>query len=164
MDTACYVRFLEKQYAFEFALFIIIMSCHPHRYPWPSLATFPYRSSPPAGLLDYIPYLHIAAVSMFELVVLLLLGHKWGSMGVHQLWAPLCFSSSVLRTCFFENHKSIHSLPEILFSFGTATRLGKGKVYIQTHFTLFKCPFYVTYCRSKGTGEIHTSQGHFIVM
>ena len=25
------------------------MSCRQHRYPWPSLATFPYRSSPPAG-------------------------------------------------------------------------------------------------------------------
>ena len=54
------------------------MSCRQHGYPCPSLATFPYRSLPPAGLLDYIPYLHIAAVCMFELVVLLLLGHKWG--------------------------------------------------------------------------------------
>ena len=51
------------------------MSCRPHGYPWPSLATFPYRSSPPAGLLNYIPYLRIAAVCRFELVVLLLLGH-----------------------------------------------------------------------------------------
>ena len=61
------------------------MSCRPHGYPRPSLATFPYLSSPPAGLLDYIPYLHIAAVCMFQLVVLLLLGHKWGSIGVHHL-------------------------------------------------------------------------------
>ena len=30
-----------------------------------SLATFPYRSSPLAGLLGYIPYPHIAAVCMF---------------------------------------------------------------------------------------------------
>ena len=38
-----------------------------------------------AGLQSYIPYPHIAAVCMFELVVLLLLGHMWGSIGVHHL-------------------------------------------------------------------------------
>ena len=74
---------------------IIIMSCRHHRYPWPSLATSPYRSSPLAGLQGYIPYPHIAAICMFELVVLLLLGHMWGSIGVHHLWARPCFSSSV---------------------------------------------------------------------
>ena len=31
---------------------------------------------------SYIPYPHIAAVCMFVLVVLLLLGHMWGSIGV----------------------------------------------------------------------------------
>ena len=73
------------------------MSCPPARISLTlSVATFPYRSSPPAGLLDYTPYLHIAAVCMFELVVLLFLGHKWGSIGVHHLWARLCSSSSVL--------------------------------------------------------------------
>ena len=50
-----------------------------HGYPWPSLATSPYHSSLLAGLLGYIPYLHIAAVCVFELVVLLLLGHTRGS-------------------------------------------------------------------------------------
>ena len=35
-------------------IIIIIMSCWKHGYPWPSLATFPYRSSPQAGLLDNI--------------------------------------------------------------------------------------------------------------
>ena len=65
------------------------MSCCLHGYPWPSLATFPYCSSFPAGLLDYISYLHIAAVCMFERVVLLLLGHKKGSIEVHHLWARL---------------------------------------------------------------------------
>ena len=58
----------------------IIMSCHRHRYPWSSLATSPYRSSPLAGLQGYIPYPHIAAVCMFELVVLLLPGHMWGPL------------------------------------------------------------------------------------
>ena len=56
------------------------MSCHQQGYPWPSLATSPYRSSPLAGLQGYIPYPHIAAVCMFELVELLLLGHMWGSI------------------------------------------------------------------------------------
>ena len=40
-----------------------------------SLSTSPYHLSPPAGLQGYIPYHHIAAVWMFELVVLLLIGH-----------------------------------------------------------------------------------------
>ena len=46
-------------------IIIIIMSCHSHGYPWPSLATSPYRSSPLACLLGYIPYPHIAAVCMY---------------------------------------------------------------------------------------------------
>ena len=96
MSLNLVLRFLLIQYIY----IIIIMSCRPHGYPWPSLATFPYRSSPPASLLDYIPYLHIAAVCMFELVVLLLLGHKWGSIGVHHLWARLYSSSSVLCAWF----------------------------------------------------------------
>ena len=49
------------------------------------LTTFPYRSSPPAGLLDYIPFPHIVAECMFVLVVLLLFGHMWGSIRVHHL-------------------------------------------------------------------------------
>ena len=40
----------------DFIIIIIIMSCWQHGYPWPSLATFSYRSSPQAGLLDNIPY------------------------------------------------------------------------------------------------------------
>ena len=69
---------------------IIIMLCHQHGYPLPSLATSPYRSSPLAGLRGYILYPHRAAVCMFELVVLLLLGHMWGSIEVHHLWARPC--------------------------------------------------------------------------
>ena len=34
---------------------------------------------------DYILYPHIAAECMCELVVLLLPGHMWGSIGVHHL-------------------------------------------------------------------------------
>ena len=71
---------------FALSIIIIIMSCRLNGYPWPSLATSPYRSSPPADLQGYIPYPHIAAVCMFELVFLLLLGHMWGSIGVHHLW------------------------------------------------------------------------------
>ena len=78
-------------------IIIIIMSCRRHGYPWPPLATSPYRSSPLAGLQGYIPCPHIAAGCMFEVVVLLLLGHMWGSIGVHHLWARRCFSSSDLH-------------------------------------------------------------------
>ena len=73
------------------------MSCRQHGYPWPSLATSPYRSSPPADLQGYITYPHIAAVCVFALVVLLLLGYMWRSIGVHHLWARpavSCMSSS----------------------------------------------------------------------
>ena len=48
-------------------------------------ATFPYRSSPQAGLPDSIPYPHIVAECMFVLVILLLHGHVWGSIRVHHL-------------------------------------------------------------------------------
>ena len=78
-------------------ILIIIMSCRWHGYPWSSLATSPYRSSPLAGLQGYIPYPHIAAVSMFELVVLLLPDHMWGSIGVHQLW-PACLVRHIQDT------------------------------------------------------------------
>ena len=56
---------------------------------------FPYRSSPLAGLLGNIPYPHIAAVCMFELVVLLLPGHMWG---VHRSTSLMC-SSLLLQQC-----------------------------------------------------------------
>ena len=59
-------------------LIIVIMSCRQHGYPRPSLATSPYHPSLLAGLQGYIPYPHVAALCMFELVVLLLLGHVRG--------------------------------------------------------------------------------------
>ena len=43
---------------------------------------------------------HLVAVCKFELVVLLLHGHMWGSRGVHRLWAHPYFSSSVPRVWF----------------------------------------------------------------
>ena len=79
----------------EMMMIIIIMSCHQNGYPWPSLATSPYRSSPLAGFQGCIPYPHIAAVCMFELVILLLLGHIWG---VHRS-TSLMSSSLLLQQC-----------------------------------------------------------------
>ena len=83
-------------------IYIIIMSRRLRGYPWPSLAISPYHSSPPAGLQDYNPCPHIAAVCKFVLVVPHLHIHEWGSTGVHRLWALPCFSSSVLRVWFVE--------------------------------------------------------------
>ena len=83
-----------------FRFIIIIIMCRQHEYSLPSLAISPYRSSPLADLQGYIPYPHRAAVCMFELVILLLLGHMWGSIGVYYLWAHPCFSSSVLHVWF----------------------------------------------------------------
>ena len=71
-----------------------------HHHPWPSLSNSSYRSSPLAGLQGYIPYPHRAAVWMFQQVVLFLLGHMWGFIGVHHLWARPCLSSSVLHVWF----------------------------------------------------------------
>ena len=68
-------------------IIILIILCHQHGYPWPFLATPPYRSSSPAGPQGYTPYPHRAAVCRLELVALLLLGHVKGSIGVHHLWA-----------------------------------------------------------------------------
>ena len=51
--------------------------------PDPLSPLLPYHSSLLAGLQGYIPYPHIAAVCMFVLVILLLLGHMWGSIGVN---------------------------------------------------------------------------------
>ena len=50
-------------------VFIIIMSCRQYGYPWPSLATPPYRSLLLAGPQGYILYSHRAAVCRFELVL-----------------------------------------------------------------------------------------------
>ena len=80
-------------------IIIIILSCRQHGYPWPSLAIPPYSSSLLAGPQGYIPYPHRAAVSRFELITLLLLGHMSGSIGEHHLWARPCFSSNVLHVC-----------------------------------------------------------------
>ena len=72
---------------------------HHHIVPlaWISLTITRHFSLSFIGLQGYIPYPHIAAVCMFELVVLLLPGHMWGSIGVHHLWARPCFSSSLLH-------------------------------------------------------------------
>ena len=90
-----------KEYSrFPKALVIISSSWHQPRYPWPYLATPPYRSSLPVGPQGYTPYPHRAAVCRFELVALLLVGHVKGSIGVHHLWARPYFSSSVLHVWF----------------------------------------------------------------
>ena len=46
---------------FAYVKIIIIMSYRQHGYP--TLTTFPYRSSPLAGLQGYIPYPHIAVLA-----------------------------------------------------------------------------------------------------
>ena len=84
-------------YPQDLQIIIIIMSCRLHGFPYP-LATSPYCPSPPAGLQGCIPYPHIAAVCMFELVVLLLLGHMWGSIGVHRPYVGVHRSTSLMSS------------------------------------------------------------------
>ena len=81
------------------------MSCRQYGYPWPSLATSPYHSSLLAGPQGYIPYPHIAAVCMFELVVLLLLGHMWGVHG-----GTSVMSSSLLLQQYWTHYHHHHRL------------------------------------------------------
>ena len=70
-------------------IIIIIMSCRQHGYPWPSLATSPNHSSPPAGLQDYIPCPHIAAGRP---------AFAWPYAGVHRS-TSLMSSSLLLQQC-----------------------------------------------------------------
>ena len=70
-------------------IYIIIMSHNQQGYPWPSLATPPYRPLLSAGPR------HWAAVFRFELVVLPLFVHVKRSTGVHHLWSHPYFSTSV---------------------------------------------------------------------
>ena len=116
---------------------IIIMSCHQHGYPWPSLATPPYCSSLLAGPKGYFPYPDTASVCRFELVVLLLLGHMRGSIGVHYLWARPCFSSSVLHVCWWDTASKVG---ELVYQFQRATaKCGKVTCLIKTHVFRFVC-------------------------
>ena len=80
-------------------IIIIIKSCRQNGYPWPSLATSPHHSSLLAGLQGYILYPHIAAVCMFELVVLLLLGHRSASLMSSSLLLQQCPACLVHLTC-----------------------------------------------------------------
>ena len=71
---------ISKKYIY---IYIYIYHHHHHvlrpaRISLTLLSTSPYHSLPLAGLQGYIPYHHIAAVCMFELVVLLLIGHMRG--------------------------------------------------------------------------------------
>ena len=68
--------------------------------PDPLSPRIPIISSPLAGLQGYITYHHIAAVCMFELAVLLLIGHMRGSTGIHHLRSRPCFSSSFRHVWF----------------------------------------------------------------
>ena len=86
LKTVRYKIYKLKQLLFwklwNLIIIIIIMSCRRHGYPWPSLATCPYRSSPLVGLQSHIPYPHIAAECMFQLVILLFPGREWQIKGV----------------------------------------------------------------------------------
>ena len=73
----------------------IIMSCYLQNYPWPWLATTPYRLFLPAGLQDYISYQNRADGWNFELVVQPLLVNIKVSTGEHHFWAHPYFSRNV---------------------------------------------------------------------
>ena len=114
---ACTVIFLSKiffcfvspiplfsvTHSLSLSLYIYIymcVSCRLQGYPWPSLATSPYNSLPLAGLQGYIPYPHIAAVCMLELVVKL--KKSWRQhLTKHQLYGhlpPITKTIQVRRT------------------------------------------------------------------
>ena len=72
------------------------MSRHQHGYPWPSLATPPYRPLLPAGIQSYILFRHRAAAYRFYLVVLPLIVHVKGSIGLQHL-CPACLVRLTLK-------------------------------------------------------------------
>ena len=77
---------------------IIILSCHQHGYPWPSLATPPYRSSLPVGPHGYLRIL----------TELLYVGSSW----------PLCFCTAMwkgpLEYITYELFLLLHQCPACL--------------------------------------------------
>ena len=97
----------ENSYWVSGYVIIIIMSSHQHGYPWTPPWTPPYRPSLPVGHQGCIPYLHRAAVCMFEMVALHFLGHVKGSTRVHHLWARPHSSSSVLHSSRLILHSSV---------------------------------------------------------
>ena len=88
-----------------------IMSCRLHRYPWPSLAISPYRSSLPAGLQGCIPNPHIAAVCMYVRAGRPAFARPY--VGAH--WSTSLLSSSLLlQQC----HACLVRLTWIVFVMG----------------------------------------------
>ena len=73
---------------------LIFMLCGQHEYPWPSLSTSPYHSSPLAGLQGYIPYHHICCMY----VRAGRLAFDWPYAGVHRS-TSLTSSSLLLQQC-----------------------------------------------------------------
>ena len=73
----------------------IIMLCHQHGYPWPSLATSSYRSLPLAGLQGYIPYSHWAAVCMHI---------RAGRHAFARLYVGVHRSTSLMSSSLFLKH------------------------------------------------------------
>ena len=126
---------------------IIIMSCRQHGYPWPSLATFPYRSSPPAGLLGYILCPHIAAVCKFGLVVLLLLGHMWGSIVVRHFFSFFRFySPPIFLFIFFSFFSWVICLVRSvnIFAIFWYDLIGGAYITWLMRFKLYKLPIVVS--------------------
>ena len=107
--------------------------------PWPSLATFPYRSSPHACLLDNIPYPHVVAECMFVLVVLLLHGHVWGSARVHHLWVRPCFSSRVQPMSGSPNLNSFRDRRQVAVQLVSFWVLPAGLVQDCTQHSMCNC-------------------------
>ena len=101
MDMETDFKSCTSLFAFQIVLIIIIiMSCRQHGYPWPSFATSPYHSSPPAGLQGYILCPHIVAVCKFELVFLLLQGvHRSTSLMSSSLLLQQCPACLARLTC-----------------------------------------------------------------
>ena len=94
---------IQNNHNFYHYIYIYISSCRVISTDIPDiLSPLPYRPLLPAGLQDYIPYRHRAAICMFELVILPLYVHVKGSTGVHHLWARPYFSSRVPHVWFVQ--------------------------------------------------------------
>ena len=83
-------------YLYPQKIIIIIMRYCQHGYPWPSLATSPYRSSPLAGLKGYIPPVSSHSCCMYVRAGRPAFGRPY--VGVHRN-TSLIISSLLLQQC-----------------------------------------------------------------
>ena len=100
-----------------------------HGYPWPSLATSPYRSPPGVGLQGLIPYPHIAAYIYFVFCL-------YNKFFVRELWILILISSLFPQLPIF-----------FVYAYGIRFFFSYIYIYIYIYIMNFNAVFYCTYAK-----------------